>query len=159
MSKAVGPVLASWAALTLAAAHVLGGAATQPRLTAAVLYDRSAADVAGIASLVEASTSDTGGMSLVERQEIDHLLQERKLQQLLAPDAAAGRAEAARLLKADILVFLSAGPGGTLECVVSESGQGVRLGRSAVPAAPSEAAAEKIANFVRGAVPSLDGFC
>ena len=57
--------------------------------------------------LVEARLSEAGKVSLVERQQIDKVLQEQKLQAVLGADAIAGRIAMGKLLQADLLYLSS----------------------------------------------------
>jgi hypothetical protein len=79
--------------------------------------------------LLELRLSQHPSVVLVERRDIEKVLREQELQALLAPDAPDKRAALGKMLKADLLVFLSRGdkPKPHVVITVCETQQGLRL--------------------------------
>jgi tetratricopeptide (TPR) repeat protein len=107
-------------------------------------------DAAKLAPLLEIGLQQSG-MTLVERAHLDQVMQEQKLQLLLAADSPSARAKLGRLLNANFLVFINCPdkPTRRLEVITCETTQGIRLSRAILPRAES---AEKDADAANAAV-------
>lgn len=83
-----------------------------------------------LVALLEASLSEDEKLSLVERMEIDRVLQEQQLQLLFSAEGGVERVALGRLLKADLLVLLQAGEKESaryVDVIVSETEGGLRF--------------------------------
>ena len=130
---------------------------TRPAMSCAVLcVDGTTGPLSDLATLAEARLEDRGDVTLVDRQNAGRVLDERQLVRLLAPEAVTARAEAGRLLRADVLAVVRARGGGRAECVVCETRQGVRLARVDLDPAKPDGAADAIAAAVRDAAGKID---
>ena len=87
------------------------------------------ADAQNLAALLEVRLTQRPGTALVERSEIDKVLGEQELQALLVADAPGKRAALGKMLKADLLIFLtdSQEPKPHVMMVVCETARGLRL--------------------------------
>ena len=102
------------------------------RPTAALLVlDRSP-----VGALLETELLQQAGTTWVERTEIGKVLDEQKLQALLAPDAVRERVKFGNLLKADLLVLVRSGKQEAvtyLDVAVAEVARGLRLAHRRFP--------------------------
>ncbi len=107
-----------------------------------------------IVSLVEASLTAAGKVTLVERQQVEKILHEQDLQTVLGADAVVGRAAMGKLLQADLLVFIQPHekPELSLGVVISETHHGLRLIRQAIPCKDSQSAATALQTLIDAAV-------
>ncbi len=83
-----------------------------------------------LVALLEANLSEDEKLSLVERMEIDRVLQEQQLQLLFSAEGGTQRVALGRLLKADLLVLLQAGEKESaryVDVIVSETKGGLRF--------------------------------
>jgi len=123
--------LVAWLAIAgaLMAAATGAGAADGPP-TVAVIAGR-ALDLreAPVVALLEAELSRKEGIRLLERMEVEKLLEEQRLELALSPEGGHERVALGRLLKADVLMLLCARDEGTrhIEIVVCETARGLRL--------------------------------
>jgi hypothetical protein len=94
----------------------------------AVLPDSSDA-ARNLATLLELDLAETPGIRLVERQQLDKVIQEQQLSAALSPEAPAKRVALGKLAGADALVFvtLNQTPKPHFDLVVSETRNGLRL--------------------------------
>lgn len=130
-----------------------GAAGAGPRVPTCAILAESAANPAAGATLpvVEARLLGMGGVTFVERAEVEKLLRERQLQALLGPEAGTGRAAAGRLLKADLLVLLRGAdaPKPHIDVVACETAGGLRLCNLPVPlSGDPQADAEQVGRIV-----------
>jgi hypothetical protein len=114
-------------------------------------HDKAAKD---LSALVEVRLSDTKGVTLLERDEIDNLIGEQELQAVLSPQEIGKRRELGRLLKADLLVFFDSQtkPVPHVRVVVCETVQGLRLcNQPLIRSAKPEADAAVIVDLIDSA--------
>ncbi len=131
-------------AAPLEAPPARGGAApyvidTAPAAKTAALLDF---DRLPLGALLEAKLTGSAGLDWLDRNEIDEILREQKLQALFSPEGAAARASLGKLLKADLLVMVrKAEPAGQegepnqaaaasparVQLIVAETRRGIRL--------------------------------
>lgn len=86
-----------------------------------------------VVELLQVSLSTLPGVALLERSEVDRILQEQSLQLAFAPEGGATRRSLGALLKADLLIILNAGQKNgipSLDLVIGETSSGLRLSKS-----------------------------
>lgn len=111
-------------------AHAQPGSTTQPSPTVAVLIDAPlrARNVKHV-MMFEQELSPARGVRFVDREHINQLLDEHRLNAILSPDGATDRIQTGRLLSADILVAFHASKSETdsVDVVICETAIGLRL--------------------------------
>ena len=107
-----------------------------------------------VAALVEVKLSASDKISVVERQQVEKILQEQQLQKVLSADAVGGRAFLGELLQADLLVFIQpqVQPESLLNVVISETHEGLRLVRAPVSRTDAGKAADSITRLIHLAI-------
>ncbi len=88
------------------------------------------------ASLFEEQVTHIDTATLVERTDVDKVLQEQQLQALFSPDSTAQRAKIGNLLKADVLALLhpaKINDNPAIEIILCETRQGLRIHRNTIP--------------------------
>ncbi|MEX0724810.1 MAG: hypothetical protein WD065_00990, partial [Planctomycetaceae bacterium] len=96
-----------------------------------------------LGAFLETELFEEEGLTWVDRNEIDRVLAEQKLQLLFSPEAVDERAKISRLLKADLLILLRTGKKDeleTAEIAVAEVSRGVRLVSRTIPLTSDPAA-------------------
>jgi len=156
MPRRFAPAASSRKAFASFVVGMLALVAANPSLGAVrvALVQTSPEQSGDVVALVEAGLTAAGKVSLVERQQIDKVLQEQQLQAVLGADAVAGRVAMGKLLQADLLVFIQ--PQEKLQpilnVVISETHQGLRLVRQAVPRKDPQSDAAGLQQLIDAAV-------
>ena len=132
------------------------GGSRRPLPTCAVVADGSLeARKSPIVSLVEQRLLRSGLVEVLDRSDIEKVLDERRAQTLFGPQAGAERLAAGKLLKADLVVLLRVIESEkipALEVIVSESRRGLRLCTRTTALTAPEADAATVDDLVRQAV-------
>ncbi len=112
-----------------------------------------AADVRAspVCDLLSAMLSSEPGVELVERQQLDAVINEIKLESLLGDDSVAARLKMGQFLKADALLLITRendreNPG--FRTTICDTRTGTRLLRDVVPSKDEVSAAEKLKSIV-----------
>ncbi|MGD0463709.1 MAG: tetratricopeptide repeat protein [Tepidisphaeraceae bacterium] len=102
----------------------------------AILADPNT-DAGRVAVLIEANLSNFPNISLVERSQLEQVINEQELQDCFAPEAVSQRAALGKLVHADILVLLRSRPlpHARIETIVCETHEGLRLLAQSLPEA------------------------
>lgn len=133
-----------------------GGSAAGPPLRCAILIESGPEGAAAVAlPAIEQALLGMGGLTFVERVEVEEVLRERQLQGLFGPEAGRRRAEAGKLLKADILFLLRGAekPKPHVDVVACETRGGLRLCNQSVPISEDiPAVAKRVEQLAEGAV-------
>lgn len=113
-------------------------------------------ETAKLMPLLELRLGQNKEIVLLEREKIEAIIRERRLQELLSPEAAAQRVGLGRLLKARVLVVLRSGAKQETPCVdlvVCETERGLRLLTRTVPLSTRiESDAATVADMVERAI-------
>jgi len=146
----------SLAILAGSSAEAQDGAARRPPPTCAVVADGSlGARKSPLASLVEQRLLRSGLVEVLDRSDVEKVLDERRAQALFGPQAGAERLAAGGHLKADLVVLLRVVESEkipALEVVVAESRRGLRLCTRTTALTAPEADAATVDDLVRQAV-------
>jgi hypothetical protein len=118
------------------------------------LLQTDAQQTGTVVAAVEAELAAGTKVSLVERQQIEKILHEQRLQTVLGADAVAGRVALGKMLQAELLVFLQyeQQPVPHLNVVISETHQGLRIVRQSVSLQNQESAVAALTRIIELAV-------
>ena len=122
--------------LALLACGATSMAAAGRRPTCGIVPDRALdLHTSPLVALLELHLAQSKQVVLVERAQVDQVIQEQKLQFMFAPEAVRERAALGQLLKADLLVLMRANdkPQPHVHVVICETRQGLRLCARPVP--------------------------
>lgn len=123
--------LIAWLGIAAALVGVPAGAGEADESPTVAVVAGRALDLhkAPVVSLLEAGLSRKDGIRLLERMDVEKILEEQRLELALSPEGGRERVALGRLLKADVLVLLSARKEGArhIEIVVCETARGLRL--------------------------------